>query len=192
MAKSFSESEKINIKEKLISACEISWSKYGYKKTSIDELCAKAGISKGAFYIFYESKELLFCDTMDIVQAKLVDSFEKTLQNKPNIIGLSEAMKKTYREYIDNTFMFETQTPDFIAFINKLPKGRVDIIENHGKNDIRNQIKAYDIKFKIEEDKALSILTLLLSTLLEKDNIPWNHFEVFDFMIDSVLKDMFE
>lgn len=32
MAKSFTEIEKDNIRKRLISECEINWSKYGYKK----------------------------------------------------------------------------------------------------------------------------------------------------------------
>ncbi|MCL2350476.1 MAG: TetR/AcrR family transcriptional regulator, partial [Defluviitaleaceae bacterium] len=34
--------------------CKISWSLVGYKKTSVSELCEKAGISTGAFYSFYK------------------------------------------------------------------------------------------------------------------------------------------
>lgn len=32
MAKSFTEIEKDNIRKRLISECELNWSKYGYKK----------------------------------------------------------------------------------------------------------------------------------------------------------------
>lgn len=53
MAKSFTEIEKDNIRKRLISECEINWSKYGYKKTNIDELCSKSGIAKGSFYTFF-------------------------------------------------------------------------------------------------------------------------------------------
>lgn len=45
-----------------------SWTQYGYKKTSVDELCRQAGISKGAFYLFFESKEALFCEVLCSVQ----------------------------------------------------------------------------------------------------------------------------
>ena len=55
MARSFTEREKENIKKGLQDACKRSWTQYGYKKTSVDELCREAGISKGAFYLFFES-----------------------------------------------------------------------------------------------------------------------------------------
>lgn len=70
MARSFTQTEKDNIRSKLIDECEKSWATYGYKKTSIDELCSKVGISKGAFYAFFESKEHLFCRVLDVLQER--------------------------------------------------------------------------------------------------------------------------
>ena len=61
MARSFTEREKENIKRSLQEACKQSRTQYGYKKTSVDDLCKLVGISKGAFYLFFESKEALFC-----------------------------------------------------------------------------------------------------------------------------------
>lgn len=52
MARSFAEQEKERIRKNLLEACKRSWAQYGYKKTSVDELCREAGISKGAFYLF--------------------------------------------------------------------------------------------------------------------------------------------
>ena len=55
MARSFTEREKENIKRSLQEACKQNWTQYGYKKTSVDDLCRQVGISKGAFYLFFES-----------------------------------------------------------------------------------------------------------------------------------------
>ncbi len=57
MARAFTEQEKQNIRSKLLAECRKSWAKYGYKKTSIDELCAQVGISKGAFYLFLNRRK---------------------------------------------------------------------------------------------------------------------------------------
>ena len=43
MARSFTEHEKDNIRNHLQEACKQSWTQYGYKKTSVDELCRQAG-----------------------------------------------------------------------------------------------------------------------------------------------------
>ena len=71
MARSFTEREKENIKRSLQEACKQSWTQYGYKKTSVDDLCKQVGISKGAFYLFFESKEALFCEVLCSVQEQI-------------------------------------------------------------------------------------------------------------------------
>lgn len=58
MARSFTEREKENIRKSLQEACKQSWTQYGYKKTSVDDLCKQVGISKGAFYFLLNRKKL--------------------------------------------------------------------------------------------------------------------------------------
>src|SRR5512138_1851693 len=41
------------------------FSKRGYNKASVDEICAEAGVSKGAFYHHFESKQALFLALLD-------------------------------------------------------------------------------------------------------------------------------
>ncbi|MGD0004699.1 MAG: TetR/AcrR family transcriptional regulator [Anaerolineaceae bacterium] len=65
MPKGFTESEKNLIGERLLEQGYRQFSAYGLKKTSIEELAAASGISKGAFYLFYESKEALFMDVIE-------------------------------------------------------------------------------------------------------------------------------
>jgi AcrR family transcriptional regulator len=62
MPKGFTEAEKAAIRQRLVRAGDKLFSAHGLKKTSVDELAAAAKISKGAFYLFYASKEALFMD----------------------------------------------------------------------------------------------------------------------------------
>ncbi len=65
MPKGFTANEKKLIGERLLEQGYRQFSAYGLKKTSVEELAAAAGISKGAFYLFYESKEALFMDVIE-------------------------------------------------------------------------------------------------------------------------------
>lgn len=58
--KAFSPQEKDLVREKLIDAAEKCLATTGIRKTSVDELARAAGIFKGAFYLIFESRELLF------------------------------------------------------------------------------------------------------------------------------------
>jgi len=65
MPKGFSPHEKEHIQERLLAEGERLFSAFGLKKTNIEELANAAGISKGAFYQFYSSKEDLFMDVVE-------------------------------------------------------------------------------------------------------------------------------
>lgn len=64
MPKSFSEDERAYIKTRLMEAAKACLAQYGVRKTTVDELVRRANIPKGTFYLFYESKELLFFDVL--------------------------------------------------------------------------------------------------------------------------------
>ena len=68
MPKAFTEHEKDLISKRLIEQGYKLFSVYGLKKTSIEELAQAAGISKGAFYLFYESKEALCMDVAELAE----------------------------------------------------------------------------------------------------------------------------
>jgi AcrR family transcriptional regulator len=65
MPKAFSAHEKQVIRTQLHEKGKILFERQGIKKTSVDELAQAAGISKGAFYLFYESKEELLMEILE-------------------------------------------------------------------------------------------------------------------------------
>ena len=179
-------------KEKLLVNCEDSWSKLGYKKTNIEDLCAKAVISKGAFYLFYASKEELFFDVIMRIQTKLVYLTKATLGETPTKESLCNTLKLIYREYIKIPFILEMNSPDFIAFMNRLPKEKIEELAFHGDNDIRNIIKDSKLQYKINEDKGNSAFAILFMPNSNKEKLPYNHLEVVDFMIEVLIESVFE
>jgi AcrR family transcriptional regulator len=76
MPRGFTEREKELIHERLLERGYEQFSSYGLKKTTVEGLATAAGISKGAFYTFYDSKEALF---MDVVEEKAEKHFREEL-----------------------------------------------------------------------------------------------------------------
>lgn len=192
LPKSFSENEKNNIKKILIDSCKSSWVKYGYKKTSIDELCEKAGISKGAFYLFYQSKEQLFCETIKIVQHDLYALIEEILLEEQSKYGVAKALKAIYTEYDQSSFLYDTSSIDFTSFINKLSNEERQAIFFDSLKGAKQMLNKPFLSLLIEEDKALSVLSSLLNTIEHKDKVIGDHHEVFNFMLDSLIEKIFE
>lgn len=79
-------------KARILESAIKLFSSQGYNKASVDDICREAGISKGAFYHHFESKQALFLD--------LLDGWLKTIDT-----AIEESKDKTAPE----TFMLMTQ-----------------------------------------------------------------------------------
>ncbi|MFL0287824.1 TetR/AcrR family transcriptional regulator [Mycobacterium sp. SMC-21] len=64
MAVAFTSDEKARIACTLVDTAEQLFAAQGLKKTSLDELVRRAGIAKGSFYAFFDSKESLYLEVM--------------------------------------------------------------------------------------------------------------------------------
>lgn len=71
MPRGFTEQEKARIHAALMERGKGLFETYGLRKTTVDELAAAAGISKGAFYRFFDSKEALFFAILRDVEAEV-------------------------------------------------------------------------------------------------------------------------
>ncbi|MCI8830400.1 MAG: TetR/AcrR family transcriptional regulator [Lachnospiraceae bacterium] len=192
MARSFTEREKENIKKGLQDACKRSWTQYGYKKTSVDELCREAGISKGAFYLFFESKEALFCEVLCSVQEQIRQVASRAMEEQKDRYGAAKALKLIYREYDKNNFLYNSNTTDFTIFMNRLTEDQIKKIE--ASNNVNQQLfldQPY-LKLKVDADMAASVIYSLIMNIKNKDIFPCNHTETFDFMVDHLIDSLYE
>lgn len=192
MARSFSEKEKGSIREKLVLECEKSWSAFGYKKTNIDELCTRVGISKGAFYLFFDSKEALFCEVLDEIQGRLIVLVEGTISNAPNKMDICKMLKQIYLEYDKTNILAQRNSPDFISFLNRAPEAWKKKSQVMNDGFIMNTIFSANLKLKMEKEKAIGVFNALFAILTNKDTLGYNHFEVFCVLLDSVISEIYE
>jgi len=191
MPRSFSETEKKSIRQALIEECKKSWSLHGYKKTSVSELCAKVGISTGAFYAFYDSKEALFCDVMDNFQESTKRMYDQTLSSPPTKAEISQVLKKLYLEYAENDIITKRHGPDYKSLLNKLPQ---EWKEKHSANSVKhleNTILAPNTNLKVSKERAHGIIDTLLLTVANKNLIP-DHYEIFCTLLDCVINEIYE
>jgi len=192
MARSFTETEKDNIRRKLIDECEKSWAAFGYKKTNIGELCAKAGISKGAFYLFYDSKELLFCDVLDNIQERHRGLLEETLSKSPDKADICQMMKQMYLEYDKTNILTQRSSSDFANFLNRAPvewKEKSKIVND---DFVSNTIFSANLKLKMNKEKAIGIFNALLAIVTNKNLLGYDHFEIFCTLLDNIINEIYE
>ena len=191
MARSFTEREKQNIKKSLQEACKQSWTRYGYKKTSVDDLCKQVGISKGAFYLFFESKEALFCEVLCSVQAQIYNAASKVMEKHKDKYGVAKALKLIYREYDKNNFLYHSDSADFTILRNKLSEEQAKRIEESNYISTQLFLNQPYLKFKVDANLALSVIYSLIINIKNKDILPYNHIETFDFMVDHLIDSLY-
>ena len=192
MPRSFTEREKEKIKRSLQETCKQRWTQYGYKKTSVDELCKQVGISKGAFYLFFESKEALFCEVLCSVQEQICNMASEVMEQHKDKYGVAEALKFIYREYDKNNFLYDSNSMDFIILMNKLSEEQAKKIEESNYMSQQLFLRQAYLKFKIDTDLAMSVIYSLIVNVKNKDILPYNHMETFDFMVDHLIESIYE
>jgi len=67
--------KELDTREKLIGCATALFRKGGYGPTSVEEICAEAGVSKGAFFHYFDSKEelaLAALEQWDLMAARMM------------------------------------------------------------------------------------------------------------------------
>lgn len=193
MAKGFSEEEKKEINEKLLDTAEECWSIYGYKKTTVDELVKRVGISKGGFYLFYPTKELLFFKVLERIDRRVKSKVFETVQTSTNHskqIFIS-AIHTVFSEIEKNPWILDLQNGVYEQILKKLPENE---IKNHlikDQDDISKLLDHFNIK--CDSGFVSSALKTIFFTLLHKNEIGHDHFDrVIQFLIESLANNLFD
>ncbi len=103
----FSDTEKENIKTDLMKHGFDLFSRFGLRKTSVEDITNSVKISKGSFYSFYETKEELFLDIFAEVNQRMQESIFHVFSEsakKPSK-RLFDALQMQY-DYVDKTPIF--------------------------------------------------------------------------------------
>lgn len=189
-----SEKDKLRIKEDLQMLCEQLWISQGYKKTSVKELCSRTEIAIGTFYSIFTTKEDLFFETAKAIQGRLTSQFTQTVLQGANKDSLAKALKELFREFESKPFLYDVNTPDFQAFVTKLSQQDMEAIKFESIEFFREVCRITKLTPKIDENKAFATLSALLSTIAARQTIStmYDVHEVFDFMVDHIVLEMFD
>lgn len=89
-------------KERLMQAVrELIWTG-SYGSTTIDQICAKAGVKKGSFYHFFDSKA-------DLAVAALDEEWERRRQELDSLFSPTVPPLERLRKYCDYGYRFQAE-----------------------------------------------------------------------------------
>ncbi|MDF1499181.1 MAG: TetR/AcrR family transcriptional regulator [Anaerolineales bacterium] len=181
--------QSLQTKEKLLGAAQVIFAKSGFDSASVASICEAAGVSKGAFYHHFESKQALFFELMkrwldDLeerlheIEAREADVPEK-LFSMAHVVGdvlqMGGPQLSIYLEFWNQAIRdrdvhrtLSQPFDDFIAFFSGLLEDGME----------RGTIKSGDAEMTARVIIALGI-GLLFQGLLEPGAADWNEATAF-------------
>ena len=163
MATAFTTEEKEVIRKKLHKVAKECLQRYGVKKTTVDQMAAMVDISKGSFYNFYPSKEMLFFTVLEEYQIDVMNRLTEQLDMEAKIDTnrLVELLYDFYQGF-RYSFMYTIfKNNEMELLIRKLPK---EAITNHHLIDDK-MVKKIVSRINIKENVSVEIVSALFRTI---------------------------
>ncbi len=134
MAKAFDEKERAEIRVALMYKGRELFQVFGLKKTSIDEITAAVGISKGSFYNFFKSKEELFFEIVEEEENFRDDLLTELIAANNDAETTLKTMFTRALDIVDNNKIFDKlyQPGIYEHLLRKLPPEKLTA---HQDND---------------------------------------------------------
>ena len=168
MAVPFSRIRRDEITEKLKECARKTASEVGMKKTSVDSLVLYAGISKGAFYKFFKSKDELFLEILEDWHTIIYGDALRCLTEKSELSDKSKASKAILQACVT---MYKYSVMDFIKNdLSQLLENiqGTELMGRYHSDDVHimEVIKFSGIKLLVTDDDAVNIIKNRVFTVL--------------------------
>jgi AcrR family transcriptional regulator len=176
MPKGFSERERTIIRAKLREKGGELFGIYGVRKTNVEELARAAGISKGAFYLFYESKEELFFELLEEVEAGYQAAILKQIveDQAPPRQRMKALLHKALSARQDNALLAWLSQDENEYLFRKLPEER---LQAHLRSDAEFAVefvaawRQAGVTIACEPQMVSSLIRALFLMSLHEDDI---------------------
>ena len=154
MGKAFTESEKLEVQDKLRRTGLRLLAEEGIRRVSIRELTKEAGIAQGGFYTFYKDKDDFIMDLMCLRVREKTDIMyqerEKTLENPKDFI-----VQIFYKEgmHLKKNMAFKNSESDTISFWQNASRNGNNMIGETYLAFLKNMISYWEENgYRIECD----------------------------------------
>jgi AcrR family transcriptional regulator len=187
--KAFTEEEKSFVRNKLIEAAKACLATTGIKKTTVEQLSRAAGISKGAFYLFYDSKELLFLDALESIQTKihqtLISEMKRHKNKREAFVQLIKKMFEDFRPIL-NVLANE----EYEVLLRRVPQERIN--QHIEMDDRASRLFSEEISGnKMDAELLSAVLRMLMLGMLHQYEVGSRAEEAFDYLLEAVADKIF-
>lgn len=190
----FSDYETQKLREALLEEARKCAFTLGMRKTSVEQLTQAVGISKGSFYKFFESKELLFFTALESVHTELYGVADKCLSENAGLAPnerVSEAVLCVCKRLSDTGAMSFIEN-DAEAIMRRLPE---KIKAEHYHDDethIRQLLEKHELEPEAGIELAAATVRGLILTVSHQNEIGDRYPEVLRILIHGAMTELFK
>ena len=87
----------MNAKERLLNSAKELFSRRGYSNTTVEDIVKHAGLSKGAFYFYFKSKEKLMEELVNAMAERTIQIMERWLRKE---VSAEDAIKGHIEDFL--------------------------------------------------------------------------------------------
>ena len=191
MPRSFTEAERTSIREHLLAAGRELFARRGIRATTVEQLARAAGISKGAFYTFYPSKEALFFALVEEIETATQQGLEAQVSAAPHeAVRLLLRTSLTVRD--ENPLLGLATSEEAVAVLRTLNPAEQQTFMNRDvemTTAILATLAARGVHLSVDSTELAGLLRALVFVAMHRDDIGAQLAPaVEDFLVEALAK----
>ena len=190
----FTEEQNETIRRDLIREARCRGVTVGMRKTSVEQLTEAVGISKGSFYKFFDSKELLFFAVLEDIHTECFAAAQKSLQENAAIDPASRTAAAILAacRWLSETKAFVFIENDAEFLLHRLPEEVKTAHYHDDETHIRLLLEKYDLVPNRGISLAAATVRGLILTVSHKEQIGELYPQVLETLVYGACRELFE
>ena len=182
MPRSFSDTEREEIRKRLLMEGRALFQRFGLRKTQVSELAEAAGIAKGTFYHFFDSKEDLCMEIFELEELSMRTEIDELLASDKSpreiVLSLIEYGLRFARE--DSLLAVLRQTGDYALLVRGVDR---ETLKRHIDNDLVlmekliGTLEERGVSCSIPPDELAGVFRGLIMLAMHEEEIGVNVYE---------------
>ena len=189
----FTDEQNETIRKDLIREARRCGVTIGMRKTSVEQLTEAVGISKGSFYKFFDSKELLFFAVLEDIHTEGYAAAQKTLQENESLPPADRAAAAILAacRWLAETkaFLFIENDADFL--LRRLPEEVKTAHYHDDETHIRALLEAGGLQPKGGMALAAATVRGLILTVSHQEQIGARYPQVLETLVRGACRELF-
>lgn len=189
----FTDEQNEQIRKDLIREARRCGITIGMRKTSVEQLTNSVGISKGSFYKFFDSKELLFFTVLEDIHTECFAAAQRSLQENAAFAPAARAAEVILAacRWLAETkaFVFIEQDADFL--LHRLPENVKTAHYHDDETHIRALLEAGGLQPKGGMALAAATVRGLILTVSHQEQIGALYPQVLETLVRGACRELF-